>query len=296
MINLHHLYQFKTVADFENYTRAAEFLYISQPRLSKVIKLIEKEYGIVLFSKKSNRIRLTAEGKIFYEFASKTLELHDRLLFDLKKRKDPEIVRIATDIPPIMNFLAQHLIGQEAGFLTSFFQTTREQSLSLLEEDKADLVFTARGLRSTKTDIEHFILLEDELGMFIPEYSECGKKGFVTCDDLEDREFVRFMESDENVPDYTVNLLDQLLQKKGVRLQYVFTSNSNEVLTSYLRTHDAWLVGSQISSSVLSVPGRVFVPLREENTRFPIYVNYSAEHSFAAEKILQRLSGSLYTR
>ena len=37
------LYYFKTVAELENITKAAETLYISQPALSKAIAKLEKE-------------------------------------------------------------------------------------------------------------------------------------------------------------------------------------------------------------------------------------------------------------
>lgn len=46
------LYYFKTVAEQENITKAAELLYISQPALSKAIAKLEKSLDVTLFERR----------------------------------------------------------------------------------------------------------------------------------------------------------------------------------------------------------------------------------------------------
>lgn len=50
-MNLNQLYYFKTLAELEHYTKAAEKLNISQPTLSHSISSMEKELGANLFEK-----------------------------------------------------------------------------------------------------------------------------------------------------------------------------------------------------------------------------------------------------
>ena len=53
---------FLAVAREENMTRAAEFLHVTQPTLSKALKALEDELGKKLFIRRSFSIRLTEEG------------------------------------------------------------------------------------------------------------------------------------------------------------------------------------------------------------------------------------------
>lgn len=57
------LYYFKTVAEQENITKAAELLYISQPALSKAIAKLEKSLDVTLFERRKGRISLSAMGR-----------------------------------------------------------------------------------------------------------------------------------------------------------------------------------------------------------------------------------------
>ena len=54
---------FVQVAKDQNFTRAAEHLYISQPALSKMIKKLESELGIPLFDIRTNGVYLTNYGE-----------------------------------------------------------------------------------------------------------------------------------------------------------------------------------------------------------------------------------------
>ncbi|MBE8988227.1 LysR family transcriptional regulator [Nostoc sp. LEGE 12450] len=62
-----------TVAQELNFSRAAVRLYISQPALSRQIKNLEDELGIVLFLRQSDGLALTEGGKFFLEQAKDIL-------------------------------------------------------------------------------------------------------------------------------------------------------------------------------------------------------------------------------
>ena len=53
---------FLAVAREENMTRAAEFLHVTQPTLSKQLKALEEELGKKLFTRHCFIIQLTEEG------------------------------------------------------------------------------------------------------------------------------------------------------------------------------------------------------------------------------------------
>ena len=55
----------KAVASEKSFTRAAEILYVSQPSLSKQIKILENRLGVILLNRENSTISLTEAGKVF---------------------------------------------------------------------------------------------------------------------------------------------------------------------------------------------------------------------------------------
>ncbi|MGW7045711.1 LysR substrate-binding domain-containing protein [Streptomyces avermitilis] len=64
---------FTSVAEELSFTRAAERLFISQPALSKQIRMLEKQLGVVLFERDRRTVRLTAVGKALLPHAREVL-------------------------------------------------------------------------------------------------------------------------------------------------------------------------------------------------------------------------------
>ena len=69
-MELQQLKYFKTVASLGKISDAAEVLFISAPALSTSIARLEKELGMKLFDRASNRITLNAQGQIFLKYVN----------------------------------------------------------------------------------------------------------------------------------------------------------------------------------------------------------------------------------
>ncbi|MEU4616177.1 LysR family transcriptional regulator [Streptomyces umbrinus] len=64
---------FTSVAEELSFTRAAERLFVSQPALSKQIRMLEKQLGVVLFERDRRTVRLTAVGEALLPHARAVL-------------------------------------------------------------------------------------------------------------------------------------------------------------------------------------------------------------------------------
>jgi len=73
-MELRHLRYFLAVAEDLNFSRAALRLRVAQPALSRQIRDLEFELGVMLFSREGGKVALTDAGRSFLEDARKVVE------------------------------------------------------------------------------------------------------------------------------------------------------------------------------------------------------------------------------
>lgn len=79
---------FLAVAREENMTRAAEYLHVTQPTLSKQIQSLEDELGKKLFARHSFRIELTEEGILLRKRAEDLVSMADKIIGEFSAMDD----------------------------------------------------------------------------------------------------------------------------------------------------------------------------------------------------------------
>ncbi|WP_344680055.1 LysR family transcriptional regulator [Saccharopolyspora taberi] len=78
---------FAAVAEELHFTRAAERLYVSQPALSKQIRMLERQLGAPLFERDRQRVRLTEVGTALLPHARRVLAEWDAALAEVERVK-----------------------------------------------------------------------------------------------------------------------------------------------------------------------------------------------------------------
>lgn len=81
---------FVTVAEELHFTRAAERLFVSQPALSKQIRMLERQLGAPLFERGSDGVRLTPAGEALLPHAREVLAAWDRGLAETERAKSTQ--------------------------------------------------------------------------------------------------------------------------------------------------------------------------------------------------------------
>ncbi len=79
---------FLAAAREENMTRAAEWLHVTQPTLSKQISSLEDELGKKLFVRRSFSIELTEEGVLLRERAEDLVKMADKIIGEFARLDD----------------------------------------------------------------------------------------------------------------------------------------------------------------------------------------------------------------
>ena len=127
-MNYHELEYILCIAKYQNLTKAAQELYISQPTLTKHLQKLEREMGTKLFSRSGNSYTPTFAGRKYMGYARKILQIRqdwEKELKDLTENNEGELnvafplMRSTCMVPQIM---------------TSFFQKYPKVKVNILEE------------------------------------------------------------------------------------------------------------------------------------------------------------------
>ncbi len=82
------------VVDFGSYTKAAQFLGITQPSVSTQLKRLQELLGTELFDKRGQGVRLTQAGEVALNYARRMLSINDQLLRQIKPRQSVATLKI----------------------------------------------------------------------------------------------------------------------------------------------------------------------------------------------------------
>ena len=111
---------FQAVAEFGSYSRGAEFLRISQPAVSRQIRMLEQELGRPLFARHSHGVNLTEAGRTLLERSQSILRQFDRAREDVRNGVTGPSGTVTIAVPPAAgNFLVPALAQRFAQWLVS---------------------------------------------------------------------------------------------------------------------------------------------------------------------------------
>ena len=140
---------FLAVADFLNFSRAAERLRLTQPAVSHQIKTLEDELGVPLFSRTSKSVRLTQEGHLFGQYAGEILRLADLSAAQVRRYQTGRPLKLsvgcrsAADLRLIRPAL-ERLRREEPRALPQLRLVPFHSIDNLLAEGDVQLLFTSR--------------------------------------------------------------------------------------------------------------------------------------------------------
>ncbi len=161
-MDLRHLRYCLAVAECRSFSQAARSLHVSQPAISRQIRDLEQDLGILLFDRAAIPVRPTLDGVRFLERARKVVEEADRLRQDFQVippdgRGAGKVLRfahfgtlIALEIAPCLRKFADRSGGLEIEWI----ETTPDEALTGLREGRYDVAISGipepartRGLR-----------------------------------------------------------------------------------------------------------------------------------------------------
>ena len=204
----------KAIAVEKNFTKAAEGLYLSQPALSKQIKILEKSLDILLINRENNKISLTENGQVFLEYAERILALCEescRALIDLENGERgnltvgasqtigtylmPRVLALFAQIYPQMNLKVQ-------------VNSTRIIAKEILNRKIDIAVVGGKIPNELRKNLKVESFVKDEFSLIIPKSHPLAQKKEITKEDLYHLNFIT-LNANSTIRKFIDNILTQ---------------------------------------------------------------------------------------
>lgn len=234
-MNFHELNYALSIARYQNLTKAAEELYISQPTLSKCLQKLEREMGGKLFSRSGNTYVPTYLGRRYLEYARKVLALNqdwERELKDMNACMDGELniafplMRSSCMVPSIMKVFHKKYPGVRVNFMEEAHAIQEK----LLLNDELDFGIFNETRPHPKLSYE--TLLREEILLVMPPDHPMAGRGMKRSEMKHLWIDLRLLEKEEFIlhfPDQTTGQLAlELFETWGIKPQVSVRTRNTE--------------------------------------------------------------------
>ena len=234
-MNFHELNYALSIARYQNLTKAAEELYISQPTLSKCLQKLEREMGGKLFSRSGNTYVPTYLGRRYLEYARKVLALNqdwERELKDMNACMDGELniafplMRSSCMVPSIMKVFHKKYPGVRVNFMEEAHAIQEK----LLLNDELDFGIFNETRPHPKLSYE--TLLREEILLVMPPDHPMAGRGMKRSEVKHLWMDLRLLEKEEFIlhfPDQTTcQLALELFETWGIKPQVSVRTRNTE--------------------------------------------------------------------
>ena len=216
MLEIRHLRTLIALAEAGNLSVAAKRVHLTQSALSHQLKTLEERYGMRLFERKSNPLRLSPAGQRLLGLARETVaavESAERDLLRMKSDSGGEL-RIVLEchtcfdwLMPVMDDFRRRWPEVEVDLVAGF----HADPLKLLRDGRADLVIGSRpGANRNWTVLP---LFEFEILVVLPNGHRLRARKQVEAADLAGETLITYP-----VPESRIDIIREVLRPAGVRL------------------------------------------------------------------------------
>jgi DNA-binding transcriptional LysR family regulator len=178
----------------ENFTSAAENLFITQPALSRIIKSLENELGTTLFIRTRKKLLLTESGHVLKKHALKI----EQQLQELGEELDRVVMlkkHVRIGLPTIVNstFFSQLIASFHQEYPDVTFQLDEDGSKAIEDKVSLDLLdFGVVVLRENNEDIDYFKFVKEKLKLVVPSSHHLADRQEVLLNELKEEPFIMF--------------------------------------------------------------------------------------------------------
>ncbi|MFF5994052.1 LysR family transcriptional regulator [Lysinibacillus sp. KU-BSD001] len=193
---------FKVLVETKSFSKTAIKLNMTQSAVSHAIKSLEKEWGLLLFHRNTNYVRLTSDGQQLLHSILQILHWQEQLTNELSTIKNVMGGTIKIGVLPSieMNWLPSILKYFHAHYPDvelQVYQSNYDQLEDWVLDETIDLAFS---IQPSKTNFDFKKIQDDELLCILPASHPLGNQPSIRLTQLKNEQWVMPKKSiDRNV-------------------------------------------------------------------------------------------------
>ena len=199
-MTLQTLEYFIAVAQYRNFTKAAEACHVTQPALSRAIRTLEEELGCSLLIRAGRTAALTPEGEVCLVEARQVLEQCEELKRKVREagRQSQPPLRVGYVMLDYLKDFMQRLFGGKDSVPPFHIETVYDTVANVRQDllsGKLDMVILPEVCISGLEDIEYGYLLKGPLHAIAHKSHPFSRRSELRLEELRDQPLVVFKET-----------------------------------------------------------------------------------------------------
>jgi DNA-binding transcriptional LysR family regulator len=256
--------RFVDVVESGSLTRTSKRLNISQPALSKSLRLLEEQLGIRLLERGPRGVRVTKFGDVFYRRARSITAEFRRAREDLEELKGSSEGEVAVGVTPgpgVLDRILPEAISRVANKRPSLKFTVRSgttaELLTALTQGDLDILFTVVDEHLRGPDLKAEILFEDHFVIVVGRKHPLMAAEAITLEDLTSFRWVLLQDADT-----LWEAIEALARQAGLTPKSPIESNSVVFVRSMVSRSDCiGILPSHAAELSAEVRDLVSIPL-----------------------------------
>lgn len=277
---------FLVLSDFLNFGRTARALYISQPTLTFQIKSLEDVFGVKLFERDRQHVRLTEAGIAFREYAKSivdTVEAARDCLNDLHDR-----LRLRISCGPVGQYILlpaviRALSADYPDFELEVSELTTEQQMTRLPERKVDALLMVAALPIGNLRFDP--LCKESLIAMVSRHSPLARQSSISVEALREHGVIASKLKDCR---FHQPFLHSLLAPFGITPHIVEAPYSCSVQFAYAAA-DEGIAITTASMAACTFPDVVAIPFEETLPELHLGLAYMESNESPSLKIFRKV-------
>ena len=228
---------FMKIVETGSFSKAAKDSFISVPAMVQQIDRLEEDLGFRLLLRNNQGVRLTDQGKIFYDAVLEMKKIYETAMVQIRNEEQKEI-----NIGVALNQCPEFLMNGCSAFQKKYPQIALhlkelpyEQHLDRIRQREIDLTVIAKPKDSYLTGLCYRELCVDACAFGVNGESALARKEIIQSQDLKD---VRIL---CGTYQYMEAPFEETLKDTGAKLQILHTEYNLESMVQ-AKFHDAMLV------------------------------------------------------
>ncbi|MDQ8737735.1 LysR family transcriptional regulator [Paenibacillus sp. LHD-38] len=229
-MDLKHLNYFVAVAEAGSFTQAARKLHVTQPSLSKMVRLLEEDLGVQLIDRSAKQIELTDAGLTILRSAKQIIQSFEDMSSELEEVITLKKGTLRLGIPPMVgSYFLPSVIEKFSTHYPQIKLQVIEQGGQSLEQDilQGDLDFSMVILPVKNEERYHVLpCINENLRLVVHPEHKLAEQTNIQMSQLEHESFIMFRN------DFTIHhLIKEHCEAAGFEPKIVFESSQWDFMT-----------------------------------------------------------------